>query len=107
MTPTSINAPIRISEATVFPGDIVFANEYGVAFIPAHLVQGLVTASELTALRDEFERFLLLQGKYPSGEIHGSWKENIKAEFRAWFGKYPKDKTMVTEAQLEAYLKKQ
>lgn len=107
MTPTSINAPIRISEATVFPGDIVFANEYGVAFIPAHLVQGLVTASELTALRDEFERFLLRQSKYPSGEIHGSWKENIKAEFRAWFGKYPKDKTTVTEVQLEAYLKKQ
>lgn len=107
MTPTSINAPIRIGEATVFPGDIVFANEYGVAFIPAHLVEGLVTASELTALRDEFERFLLQQSKYPSGEIHGSWKENIKNEFRTWFSRYPKDKTTVTEAQLEIYLKKQ
>src|SRR5688572_5673632 len=27
MTPTSINAPIRIGEVTVFPGDVVFENE--------------------------------------------------------------------------------
>lgn len=56
MTPTSINAPIRVGAVTVFPGDVVFANEYGVAFIPAHMVEDLVRASELTALRDEFER---------------------------------------------------
>src|SRR5690606_34284690 len=47
MTPTSINAPIRIGAVTVFPGDVVFANEYGVAFIPAHMVVELVSASEL------------------------------------------------------------
>src|SRR6476659_6961536 len=54
MIPTSINAPIRIGEVTVFPGDVVFANDYGVVFIPAYLVEELVAASELTALRDEF-----------------------------------------------------
>ncbi|MCY7358187.1 MAG: RraA family protein, partial [Rudanella sp.] len=53
MTPTAINAPIRIGEVTVLPGDVVFANEYGVVFVPAHLVEGLVAASEMTALRDE------------------------------------------------------
>ena len=106
MTPTSINAPIRIGEVTVFPGDVVFANEYGVAFIPAHLVEGLVKASELTGLRDEFERFLLQQAKYPSGEIHGDWSEKIKTEFRAWVAKYPK-KLAVTNAEIEDYLKKE
>jgi hypothetical protein len=90
MTPISINAPIRIGEVTVFPGDVVFANEYGVAFIPAHLVEGLVKAAELTGLRDEFERVLLQQNKYPSGEIHGDWSDKIKNEFRAWVAKYPK-----------------
>lgn len=104
MTPISINAPIRIGEATVFPGDIVFANDYGVAFIPAHLVVGLVSSSEMTALRDEFERVLLQEAKYPSGEIHGSWKDNIKEEFKAWFAKYPKDRTTVTKEQVEKYL---
>ena len=103
MTPTSINAPIRIGDVTVFPGDVVFANEYGVVFIPAHLVEDLVRANELTGLRDEFERFLLKQGKYPSGEIHGDWTDGIKKEFREWLAKYPK-KTMYTPEQLDKYL---
>jgi regulator of RNase E activity RraA len=106
MTPTSINAPIRIGEVTVFPGDVVFANEYGVVFIPAHLVEGLVSASEMTALRDEFERVLLQQGKYPSGEIHGDWSDKIKNEFRAWVAKYPKQ-LAITKKDIDAYLAKQ
>ena len=106
MTPTSINAPIRIGEVTVFPGDVVFANEYGVVFIPAYMVEELVSASEMTALRDEFERLLLQQGKYPSGQIHGDWSDTIKNEFRAWLAKYPK-KLAVTSEQVERYLEKE
>jgi regulator of RNase E activity RraA len=106
MTPTSINAPIRIGEVTVFPGDVVFANEYGVVFIPAHLVEDLVAASEMTGLRDEFERFLLQQGKYPSGQIHGDWSDVIKNEFRAWVAKYPK-KLAISPKDIEAYLQKE
>ena len=104
MTPTAINAPIRIGEVTVFPGDIVFANEYGVVFIPAHLVEGLVSASEMTSLRDEFERVLLQEGNYPSGEVHGSWSDKIKDEFRIWLAKYPRE-LAVTKEQIEEYLK--
>ncbi|WP_147203210.1 RraA family protein [Segetibacter aerophilus] len=106
MTPTSINAPIRVGDVSVLPGDVVFANEYGVVFIPAYLMEGLVTASEMTGLRDEFERAMLQSGKYPSGEVHGDWAENIKEEFRAWFKKYPK-KTAITSKEVEAYLKKE
>ena len=106
MTPTSINSPIRIGEVTVFPGDVVFANEYGVAFVPAFLIEQLVSASEMTALRDEFERFLLQQGKYPSGQIHGEWSDMIKNEFRGWIGKYPK-KLAITSSDVEAYLSKE
>ncbi|MEP6595751.1 MAG: RraA family protein [Ginsengibacter sp.] len=106
MTPTSINAPIRIGEVTVFPGDVVFANDYGVVFIPAYLIEGLVTASEMTGLRDEFERYMLQLGKYPSGEVHGDWSEKIKDEFRAWFAKYPK-KTAITSKDIETYLSKE
>ncbi len=105
MTPTSINAPIRIGQVTVFPGDVAFANEYGVVFIPAYLVEELVSSSTLVGLRDEFERLLLQQGKYPSGQIHGDWSEEIKNEFRAWFAKYPKQ-LPVTKEDIEAYLKR-
>lgn len=106
MTPTAINVPVRIGQVTVLPGDVVFANEYGVAFIPAHLVEGLVKDAELVGLRDEFERFLLQQNKYPSGEIHGDWSDKIKNEFRAWVAKYPR-KLAVSQAEIEAYLAKE
>lgn len=105
MTPTAINAPIRIGQSTVFPGDAVFANEYGVVFIPAYLVEELVSSSEMIALRDEFERLLLQQGKYPSGQIHGDWSDQIKNEFRAWVAKYPK-KLAITPKDIEAFLNK-
>ena len=106
MTPTSINAPIRIGEVTVFPGDVVFANDYGVAFIPAFLVEGLVTSSELIALKDEFERYMLQQGKYPAGEVHGDWAENMKNEFRKWFLNYHK-KSEISIKEIEEYLNRQ
>lgn len=105
MTLTSINAPIRIGEATVFPGDILFANDYGVAFIPSHLIEGLVKDAELVGLRDEFERYLLQQGKYPSGEIHGTWSDNIKKEFLVWVKKYP-IKLAVGIKDIEEYISK-
>lgn len=105
MTLTSINAPIRIGEATVFPGDILFANDYGVAFIPAHLVEGLVKDAELVGLRDEFERYLLQQAKYPAGEIHGTWSEKIKSEFLAWVKQYP-GKLAVGIKEIEEYISK-
>ena len=105
MIPTSLNAPIRIDGVTVFPGDIVFANEYGVVFIPAFLVEGLLTASDIVTLRDEFERFMAQTGKYLTGEVHGTWKDPMKKEFRGWFLNNPK-KGLVTIAQIDDYLAK-
>lgn len=105
MTPISINMPVRIGSVTVLPGDVVFANEYGVVFIPAFLVNELVEDAEFVRLRDEFERVLLQQNKYPSGEIHGDWSDKIKDEFRAWLKKYP-TKIVLSEKQIEEYLKR-
>jgi len=105
LTPTGINTPIRIGQVTVFPGDIVFANEYGVVFIPAHLAEDLAKSSTLVGLRDEYERVLLQQNKYPSGQIHGDWSDEIKNLFRAWVDKYPRP-LAVTKAEIEEYLNK-
>jgi regulator of RNase E activity RraA len=106
MTPSSINAPIRIGHVTVLPGDVVFANDYGVVFIPAFLVEELVRDAEFVRLRDEFERFMLQQNKYPSGEIHGDWSDKMKDEFRAWVAKSGK-KVVLNDKDIEEYLKKQ
>jgi len=59
----------------------------------------------LIDLRDEFERVLLQQGKYPSGEAHGDWSEQIKREFKEWISQYPRE-LVVTQEQIEAYLAK-
>ena len=106
MTPTSINAPIRIGSVTVLPGDVVLANQYGTVFIPAHLVEALVSSSEMTALRDEFERVLLQENKYLAGEIHGDWSEAIKEDFRKWVDQYPR-KIAITKKDVDAYLARQ
>ena len=106
MTPTAINAPIRIGSVTVFPGDVVLANKYGTVFIPAHLVEDLVSSSEMTALRDEFERLRLQENKYLAGEIHGNWTEAIKEDFRNWVDNYPK-KLAISKEDVEAYLARQ
>ena len=105
MTPTGINVPIRIGAVTVFPGDVVLANKYGTIFIPAHLVENLVSSSEMTALRDEFERLRLQENKYLAGEIHGSWTDVIKEDFKNWVDKYPK-KLSITKKDVDAYLNK-
>nr|WKN39022.1 RraA family protein [Tunicatimonas sp. TK19036] len=106
MTPTSINAPIRIGSVTVFPGDVVLANKYGTVFIPAHFVEDLVSSSEMTALRDEFERVRLQENKYLAGEIHGEWTDAVKEDFKAWVDQYPQD-LAITAQDVEAYLERQ
>ncbi|MEQ9442557.1 MAG: RraA family protein [Cyclobacteriaceae bacterium] len=106
MTPTSINAPIRIGSVTVFPGDVVLANKYGTVFIPAHFVEDLVSSSEMTALRDEFERVRLQENKYLAGEIHGEWTDAVKEDFKAWVDQYPQD-LAITAQDVEAYLDRQ
>lgn len=106
MTPTSINAPIRIGSVTVFPGDVALANKYGTVFIPAHLLEELVVSSEMTALRDEFERVRLQENKYLVGEIHGNWTEAIKNDFRNWINQYPR-KLDITKRDIDTYLTRQ
>ncbi|MGM5469985.1 RraA family protein [Flavobacteriaceae bacterium LMO-SS05] len=105
MTPTSINAPIRVGDVTVFPGDIVFANDYGVVFIPAHLVEDLVSKSEVVGLIDEYERLLLQQNTYKGGEIHGNWSDEIKNSFKVWVSKYPR-KLSASKEDIQDYLDK-
>jgi len=105
MIPTSINAPIRIGDATVLPGDAVFANEYGVAFIPAHLLSGLVAQAALTDLRDRFERYMLQRATHPANEVHGTWNDEMRRLYREWFIATP-DKLGVTIQQIDEYLER-
>ncbi|NJN28754.1 MAG: RraA family protein, partial [Cyclobacteriaceae bacterium] len=56
---TSINAPVQIGRATVFPGDAVLAKAGGVIFIPPHLLEKVVVNAEFVGLKDSFGHQML------------------------------------------------
>ena len=101
---TSINAPIRVGRAIVLPGDVVLAKDYGVIFIPAHLVEDLVITAEVTSLRDKFGHQRLIEKKYLAGQIDSEWTEDIKKDFLNWLKNYP-DALPMSKEELDNYLK--
>jgi len=101
----SINAPVRIGEATVLPGDAVLAKKDGVVFIPAHLVEHIVLTGEVTELFDIFGQQRIKEGKYTAGTIDSKWDEAIKKDFRSWLDTY-KGKLPMTRAELDKFLEK-
>ncbi len=85
VTLAGINIPVRIGGATVLPGDVMLGTPTGIIFIPPHLVQEVVEASEAIRVRDEFGKMRLDEGKYTSGEIDvPTWREDIEADFQEW-----------------------
>jgi 4-hydroxy-4-methyl-2-oxoglutarate aldolase len=85
---SGINIPVRIGNATVMPGDLVFGDSEGVYFIPPALVQAVVDNSDEIHIHDEWTRRKFDEGKYKSSEIYGSPKDPaLKAEYAAYLKK--------------------
>ena len=85
VTLVGVNIPIRIGNATVMPGEAVLGTNAGISFIPPHLLQEVVEASEETRQRDVFGKLRLAEGKYTSGDIDVSvWKDHIEADYQEW-----------------------
>lgn len=103
MMVSGINMPIRIGDATVFPGDIILAKEEGVVFVPAHLAEKVVINAEFIMLRDEFGITRLKEGKYTPGEIDTRWTEAIKDDFLQWLDDNP-DKLPMPREELDEFL---
>ena len=99
-----MNVPIWIGRATVLPGDVVLAKKTGVLFIPAHLVEEVVTRAEFIMMRDMFGHEMLKKGIYTPGQIDGRWSEDIKEAFLRWVRENPDELPMSKEA-LDNYLK--
>jgi regulator of RNase E activity RraA len=100
---TSINAPVRIGNAIVLPGDAVLAKKDGVIFIPPHLVEHLVLTGEVTALFDVFGQQRIKEGKYSAGTIDSKWTDEIKKDFRNWVKNY-RGKLPMSHEDLDKYL---
>ena len=89
-----MNCPIRMGAATCMPGDIVLAKREGVVFVPPHLVEGLVTSSEQTQLRDVFGKSRMRDGTYTPGMIDQAWSADIDADFDEWLEANAADKAL-------------
>ena len=72
---TGVNIPIRIGNATVVPGDVVFGDREGVYFVPPEFVQTIVDRAEETHIHDEWTKAKLMTGKYKSSEVYSRPKD--------------------------------
>lgn len=99
-----INVPIRVGNATVFPGDVVLAKKEGVIFIPPHLLEKVVINAEFIGLRDAFGHQRLKEGVYTPGQIDGRWSDEIKKDFLKWIDDNP-DRVPMSRQELDEFLK--
>jgi 4-hydroxy-4-methyl-2-oxoglutarate aldolase len=67
---TGVNVPIRIGNATVMPGDVVFGDREGVYFIPPHLAEKVVEGAQEMQAQDEWTKGKLMTGKYKSSDLY-------------------------------------
>jgi len=85
---TGVNIPVRIGNATVMPGDVVFGDREGVYFIPPHLVEEIVTKAETTHIHDEWTKMKFLTGKYKSSDLYPTPKDPaLKKEYEEYLKK--------------------
>jgi len=87
---TGINVPVRIGQATVLPGDVVFGDREGVYFVPPHLVEKVLTTADTTHIHDEWtqDKFLHETSKYKSSDVYGSPRDPaLRAEYQEYLKK--------------------
>jgi 4-hydroxy-4-methyl-2-oxoglutarate aldolase len=85
---SGINIPVRIGNATVMPGDLVFGDSEGVYFIPPALVQKVVDNADEVHIHDEWTRRKFDEGKYKSSEIYGTPRDPaLKKEYDEYLKK--------------------
>lgn len=88
---TGINVPVRIGNATVLPGDVVFGDREGIYFVPPHLVGKILDKADELHIHDAWTRdkFTNETGKYKSSEIYSTPRD---PKLREEYQKYLKEK---------------
>lgn len=85
---TAVNTPVRIGNATVMPGDVVFGDREGVYFIPPAQLKTVLDKADVTHIHDEWTKMKLLTGKYKSSEIYPSPSDPVlKKEYEEYLKK--------------------
>lgn len=85
---TGVNVPVRIGNATVMPGDVVFGDRGGIYFIPPQHLKEIVDKADETHIHDEWTKHKFETGKYKSSDL------------------YPRPKDPALRKEYEEYLKR-
>ena len=86
---TGVNIPIRIGNATVMPGDVVFGDREGVYFVPPHLVEQIVKNADELHIHDEWTQMMIKTGNYKPTDIYPSPRD---PELKKQYEEYKKKK---------------
>lgn len=89
---TGLNTACRIGGAVCLPGDVVYASQSGVLFIPSHLAEAVVISGEKSKIKDIFGFIRLRSGKYTNAQIDRSWTTEIMMDFLEWIKTAPEGK---------------
>lgn len=100
---TSINAPIRIGDVTVLPGDVVFASPYGTLFLPAYLVGEIVLNAEISNLRHVYGIMRNRAGEWTTGQIDSAYTPEMTKEFHDYLRKLPDAELPMPRKELNEY----
>jgi 4-hydroxy-4-methyl-2-oxoglutarate aldolase len=101
---TSINAPIRIGDATVLPGDIVYASPFGTLFLPAYLVSGIVLEAEISNLRHRYGIMRNKAGDWTTGQIDSDYTAQMNKEFYDFLRKMSDSELPMPRKELNEFL---
>jgi len=100
-----LNAPTRIGNVMVLPGDLVLGTREGVLFIPAHMAEEVISTAEFVVRKDQFGFEMVKTSRYSTGQIDSAWTDEIKNEFIKWLEKHPELGKM-SRAELDAIMSK-
>jgi 4-hydroxy-4-methyl-2-oxoglutarate aldolase len=101
---TSINAPIRIGDVTVLPGDVVFASPYGTLFFPAYLVSDIVLEAEISNLRHIYGIMRNRAGEWTTGQIDSEYTPEMTKQFYDYLRKMSDKDLPMPRKELNEYL---
>jgi len=101
---TSINAPIRVGDVTVLPGDVVFASPYGTLFFPAYLVGDIVLEAEISNLRHVYGIMRNRAGDWTTGQIDSDYTPQMTKEFYDYLRKMTDAELPMPRKELNEYL---
>jgi 4-hydroxy-4-methyl-2-oxoglutarate aldolase len=78
------NAPIRLGEMTVLPGDVIIADASGVLAFPPQLAAELIASAETTVYTENFKREMMRSRKYRSRDIYPTLSPELEKAFEEW-----------------------